>query len=304
MRVDGSNPSAPITSYCLTHMKIGVVFKNENKRAEKLARDISGFFGKKGSRVLDEDKLGEADYIIVLGGDGTLIHKACKLSHLGIPFVGINIGNLGFLTAAESTDWRSAADFVFDGKVVVSERIMLEAQLRSHEQSFDGQAVGKKTVVSSKRFVSRYLAVNEFVIKGQFRVIDLDIRVGEQDLLKVHGDGVIIASQSGSTAYSLSAGGPIVDPDLDCLLVTPINPIGLPVPSVVFSPAHKVNVKVVRGGDVYLVIDGQENFALGPQDEIVVGQAKNKVKVGYFDKHYFVRLLNAKFGLAGRLRVD
>ena len=128
----------------------------------------------------------------------------------------------------------------------------------------------------------------------------MDIKVNGGELLKVYGDGVIIATQSGSTAYSLSAGGPIVDPGLDCLLVTPINPIGLPIPSVLLSPDMEVEVKVTKGEDVSLVIDGQDNFGLKKGDIITIKRALKRVKFGYFDKEHFLKSLNAKFGLSGR----
>ncbi|KKR51096.1 MAG: putative inorganic polyphosphate/ATP-NAD kinase [Candidatus Curtissbacteria bacterium GW2011_GWA1_40_16] len=261
-------------------MKVGVVFKGENEKAKDLASKIIELLKQKGCEVLDEGNLEGSQYVISLGGDGTLIHEACAHPSLDIPFIGINTGNLGFLTAVESDDWEKAVDMVMAGEVVVSDRITLECE------------------TSSKKGVFR--AVNEFAIKSQFRVVDLDIKVNGGELLKVYGDGVIIATQSGSTAYSLSAGGPIVDPGLDCLLVTPINPIGLPIPSVLLSPDMEVEVKVTKGEDVSLVIDGQDNFGLKKGDIITIKRALKRVKFGYFDKEHFLKSLNAKFGLSGR----
>ena len=122
----------------------------------------------------------------------------------------------------------------------------------------------------------------------------------EEKFLKVLGDGVIISTQTGSTAYSLSSGGPIVDPHLDCLLITPINPIGLPIPSVVISPDDVVLVKVVKGDDVSLIIDGQEHTKLKEGEIVKFTKGKHNVKFGYFDKQHFLKSLNAKFGLLGR----
>jgi len=289
-------------------MKFGIVVKEENKddfkiksslrslslrtaglkKAKELASEAKKYIEAKGHEVVEVEK-SKPDYILSFGGDGTLIHTACQYAHLGIPFIGINVGRLGFLTAAEGNDWQEALDKLIANKVFISERITLEAQ------------------VESKSF----RAVNEAAIKGLLRIIDLEIAVNGEKFLKILGDGVIISTQTGSTAYSLSASGPIVDPHLDCLLITPINPIGLPIPSVVISPDDEVLIKVVKGDDVSLIIDGQEHTkvsqspadakALAGRQSIKVERGKYRVKFVYFDKHHFLKALNAKFGFSGRL---
>jgi len=153
------------------------------------------------------------------------------------------------------------------------------------------------------KFIGRYYrAINEAAIKGSFRVSDLEIAIENEKLLKLVGDGLIVAAQTGSTAYALSAGGPIIDPHLDCLLLTPINSTGLPIPPVLFSPKDTVTVKLINGEDVDLVLDGQEHIKLEVGDTIKIGKGKYKVKLGYFDKNHFIKALNAKFGLASRQR--
>jgi len=261
-------------------MKFGVVYKLGNKKAHKIAEEAKSYLAKKGHKVLGEENLKEADVIITIGGDGTLIHKACEFANLDIPLVGINTGNLGFLTAAEAADWKESLKKLIAGAYFVSERI-----------SADAEIVGRREV---------YRAINEVVIKGLYRVVDLEIKVGEAKLLRVLGDGVIVSTQTGSTAYSLSSGGPIVDPDLDCLLLTPINPIGLPIPSAVFPPSDEIEVRLIKGDDVSLVLDGQEHTKLKEDDKVVIRQGRNRIKFVYFDKHHFIKSLNAKFGLSSR----
>ncbi|OGE03537.1 hypothetical protein A3I53_04010 [Candidatus Curtissbacteria bacterium RIFCSPLOWO2_02_FULL_40_13b] len=307
-------------------MKIGVVFKEENKddfkiksslrsssfrtaglkKAKELASEAKKYIEAKGHKVVEVEE-SKPDYILSFGGDGTLIHTACQYAHLGIPFIGINVGRLGFLTAAEGNDWQEALDKLIANKVFISERITLEAKV----------VAGNELLVASKKPVTRnssslslraegqspetsYRAVNEAAIKGFLRIIELEIAVNGEKFLKVLGDGVIISTQTGSTAYSLSSGGPIVDPHLDCLLITPINPIGLPIPSVVISPDDVVLVKVVKGDDVSLIIDGQEHTKLKEGEIVKFTKGKHNVKFGYFDKQHFLKSLNAKFGLAGR----
>ena len=259
-------------------MKIGIVFNSESKRAGGLYSQIKDYLKKRGHEVVGDKELKEAKYIISLGGDGTLIHRSCEFAPLGIPFVGINTGNIGFLTAVESEDWQIAVDKILEGEVFISKRIILDAK------------VGK----------DEFRAINEVVIKSLYRVVDLEIKVNGEEFLKITGDGVIISSQTGSTAYSLSAGGPIVDPALDCLLVTPINPIGLPIPSVVISPGDVVEVGIKKGEDISLVIDGHAHTKLTADQTVSVSRGKYAVRFGYFDKHQFLKSLNAKFGLGSR----
>ena len=242
---------------------------------------VRPYLKSKGHEVLEENEFKNADYILTFGGDGTLIHTACEDIELGIPLVGINTGNLGFLTAQDADKWQEAIKNLILGKVFLSERITIEAQVSGSKEVFR--------------------AINESAIKSYFRMSELSISIDDGRFLKVLGDGVIVATQTGSTAYSLSSGGPIVDSNLDCLLVTPINPIGLPIPSVVLSPQKKISIKVVKGDDVSLIIDGQEHTKLKQGDEVALRQGKYKVKFGYFDKSHLFKALNAKFGLEGRM---
>lgn len=261
-------------------MKIGIVYNSDSKRAEVLYSQVKDYVKLKGHDLLGDEEFKEAKYIISLGGDGTLIHKSCEFAPLGVPFVGINTGNLGFLTAIEAEDWQVAVDKILGDEVVISKRIILDAK------------VGK----------DEFRAINEVVIKSLYRVVDLEIKVNGEEFLEITGDGVIISSQTGSTAYSLSAGGPIVDPALDCLLVTPINPIGLPIPSVVISPNDVVEVGIKKGEDISLVIDGHEHTKLAANQTVSVSKGEYDVSFGYFDKHQFLKSLNAKFGLGSRTK--
>lgn len=259
-------------------MKFGIVFRQDHKQAKELVVKAGEYLKKMGQEIVKEGSFKEADYLITFGGDGTLIHTACEYAHLNIPFVGINVGRLGFLTAAEADSWQKAIENLIAGKVFISERLTLEATLA--QKTFRG--------------------VNEVVIKGLYRVIDLEIRVNGENFITITGDGVIISTQTGSTAYSLSSGGPIVDPELDCLVLTPINPIGLPIPSAVLSPDDEVEIKLVSGDDVSLVIDGQEHTKVSQSQSVKVERGRYKVKFVYFDKQHFLKSLNAKFGLANR----
>ncbi len=267
-------------------MKFGVVYLKEKKEAAEIAGKIRDYLKIKGHKMVDDD-FKDVDAVLVLGGDGTLIHSACEHIEQNAPFFGINVGTLGFLTAAEGRDWQEAVERIIKGDYVVSERMTLEASIEANSKS---QTLNFK-----------FRALNEVVIKGIYRVVDLEIGVSGQKFLDIVGDGVIVSTQTGSTAYSLSAGGPIVDPEVDCLLVTPVNAHGLPIPSVSLSPDDVVEVKIKSGDDVSLIIDGQEHIKIVKGQSVKVQRGQFRVKLGYFDKHQFLKALNAKFGLASRL---
>ena len=267
-------------------MKFGIVVKKGHRKGEELISKVRPYLESKGHEVLEEKDFKRADYILTFGGDGTLIHTACEYIELGIPLVGINTGNLGFLTAQDADRWEDAIKNLISGKVFLSERITIEAFIEPESQR--------------AREPEIFRAINEAAVKSYFRMSELEILIDDGRFLKVLGDGVIVATQTGSTAYSLSSGGPIVDSGLDSLLVTPINPIGLPIPSVVLTPQKKISVKVVKGDDVSLIIDGQEHTKLKQGDEVALRQGRFKVKFVYFDKSHLFSALNAKFGLTAR----
>lgn len=259
-------------------MKFGIISGKDNKRsfspnkkAQELAKKVRDYLGGKKQEITED--VTRSDLVIVLGGDGTLIRTA---STVDVPLLGINVGNFGFLTACEAEDWQRAIDLVIAKTYVVSQRMTIEARL------------GKDI----------YSAVNEIVVKGMYRVIKLEILVNGQNLMSTSGDGVIVATQTGSTAYSLSAGGPIVDPELDCFVITPVNAHGLQVPSVVLSPNDQIEIKLISGDDVSLIVDGHEHIKLSQSQSVKVKSGEHKVRLVYFDKEHFLKALNSKFGLA------
>lgn len=265
-------------------MKFGIISSKDIKKTGEIASGVEKSLVGGGQEIARDLK--DAELIITLGGDGTLLHAACEHIELGVPFVGINVGTLGFLTAAEADEWQEAIEKIIKGEYFVSERMTIEASIQNSKHQTPNP---------------KFRALNEIVVKGMYRVVNLEITVNGQKFLNTSGDGVIVATQTGSTAYSLSAGGPIVDPEVDSLLITPVNAHGLPVPSVVLSPNDEISVKVVRGNDVSLVIDGQEHEEVKMGDEIKIVRGKNRVKLVYFEKDQFLKSLNAKFGLSSRL---
>ncbi|MDR3645430.1 MAG: NAD(+)/NADH kinase, partial [Clostridia bacterium] len=181
-----------------------------------------------------------ADSVIVaLGGDGTILHVAKHAALAGIPVLGVNVGRIGFLAGIESDELESLSRLC-TGDYQVKERMMLDVS--------DGSKV--------------YCVLNDAVVsKGELaRIIDINILCNGRVISNYRADGIILSTPTGSTAYSLAAGGPIVDPTLECIGVTPMCPHSLVSRAILFSPGSVITARalVAEGGDAYLTIDGQE----------------------------------------------
>jgi NAD+ kinase len=220
-------------------------------------------------RVADKRTLvSQVDMVLVLGGDGTLLGMADRISEAGsdIPILGVNFGSLGFLTEVTLPELYPALHAALTGQARVEERLML----RSTTLRF-----GKSLVES--------IALNDVVVtKGaRSRLIDLSVSVGDLFVTRVKADGLIIATPTGSTAYNLAAGGPIVQPDVDALILTPIAPHTLTNRPIVIPGTSVVRVQplIDDRDEVYLTFDGQEEFWLRAGDELQVCRADRPLRL-------------------------
>lgn len=199
------------------------------------------------------------DAAVVLGGDGSLLHAAGFLAPLGIPLLGVNLGHLGFLTEVEPQDIALALEKLLARDYEIEERMLLEA------------------IVEGKSRRERFLAVNDIVItRAAFaRMIHLSIDVEGASVGNFLADGLIISTPTGSTAYSLSAGGPIVHPRLETILITPICPHSLATRSILALPDEVVCVKLMtdRESEVLLTADGQAGVEVAPSESVMVRRA-------------------------------
>jgi len=184
------------------------------------------------------------DLAVVLGGDGTLIGQARRLIEHAVPLVGINFGRLGFLAEFDLDTLEHQAEAVFGPHRVVRERLVLEADLEAPHMP--SRSIG--------------VAINDCVITAgtPFRMIEMRLRVGSERGPDFSGDGVILATPTGSTAYNVSAGGPIVHPDLECMIITPTAPHSLAFRPIVAPADRAVQVEILRANPgTSLVLDGQ-----------------------------------------------
>jgi NAD+ kinase len=223
-----------------------------------------------GRRTVSRDEMPRAcDLIVVLGGDGTLIGMADRIADaaVDVPILGVNFGSLGFLTEITLPELYPSLESVLGGTAQIEERMMLRSQtLRGN------------TVHADR------LALNDVVItKGALsRIIDLEVEIGGRPIMRVRADGLIVASPTGSTAYNLAAGGPILHPEVDALLLTPIAPHMLTNRPVVVPASSDVRVRPAVNGsneEVFITIDGQSGHQLQGDDEICITRAARPLRL-------------------------
>lgn len=231
------------------------------------------------------------DLLISLGGDGTLLRAARSVFGRDIPVLGVNLGSLGFLTSVSAEGTASGLRQVLGGRYAIEKRRTLEAEVRSPEGEVR----------------DAYRVLNDVVVHnaGAARVLLLDLRVGPQDdpdeIGSFSGDGVILATPTGSTAYSLSAGGPIVVPEMNCFLVTPILPHTLAVRPLVVPGREEITVTALdRREPLFLTADGQEGGPVGHLDRIVVRMGTVRTRLVRLPGHSFFATLRQKLNWAAR----
>ena len=226
----------------------------------------------------------DSSAIIVLGGDGTLLSVARRWPFWGVPMLGVNLGHLGFLTEVEEDGTKEAVEMIVKSEFRLQERMMLKA-----------------TVHRKGMRVSEAFALNDCVVtKGAFaRMIRLEVHIGKSYLETFPADGVIIATPTGSTGYSLSAGGPIVDPSMQLMLLTPICPHMLQARPVVISAREKIRVKLHSvHEDMVLTLDGQEGIRLYPGDEVLIEKADIVTRLIKISSRSFYDVLRRKMSEA------
>ena len=216
------------------------------------------------------------DYILVLGGDGTLLSTARALGDRPVPLVGINFGRLGFLAAFSVDQFKKQFEKLAAGKLPVSRRLQLEASVVAKTTSC--KLTSYPDVVAKRRFVAT--ALNDAVVTAgpPFRMIELELGEDGETFVEFFGDGVVVSTPSGSTAYNVSAGGPIISPKVDALCVTPICPHSLSFRPVVVSARSTLLIGFGRVNEgTTLFCDGQASTTLTADDQIVVRRSAHDV---------------------------
>ena len=238
--------------------KAGIVLKKNSERPRQIAEELVKWFSDKGIETLLDQVTNDLDVLVILGGDGTLLHVADKASKFEIPVMGINLGGLGFLTAVAEVNRVEALTSLLKGTVSIEKRMLLKTRL-------------SKGTAETDELTEYQYALNDVVIsKGNIdQIIRLSTWADQEYITTYRADGLIFSTPTGSTAYSLSAGGPIVQPGLPSLLVTPICPFMLESRPVLLAPDVQLVTKLVsKVNDVKVIVDGrftwemEENFQL------------------------------------------
>ena len=239
-----------------------------------------------GEQVTVEDEAGfgsDLDLVFVLGGDGTLLRAAAMVLGAGAPLLGVNLGRLGFLAEIERGELEAALDRIINDGFDVEERMTLEGE-----------------VEQGGEVVERFIAINDIIASKTIpgRLIKLGLAIGGEMFTTVAADGLIVATPTGSTAYSFSAHGPIVSPQLDCLIVTPVAPHTLFDRSMVVSRNEAVTITVLPDPDaVSLSVDGRKAVELTTGALVRVRAADARLRLAQVESSPFWQLVREKFRL-------
>lgn len=242
--------------------------------AEVLTTALSGTFPPDTA----DEQIAAAELVVALGGDGTIIHIAKRAAVCGKAVLGINCGQLGFMAGLE-TDELDRLDGLLNGHYRIETRMML----RVRRESPDG--------------TQEFHALNEAVVsRGDLsRMVELEIENRAQPVVRYRADGVIVSTPTGSTAYSLSAGGPVVDPAVDCLLLTPICPHSLHSRPYIFGADAELSVRAhQRGHHAFLTVDGEEGVAVTEADRVLVSRSELSARLIQMKERAFHEVLSQK----------
>ena len=269
-------------------VKKAILFVNLHKKnAFVAARQVSDEFTKQGIETCvfafdgkpENVPQGQWDIAVSLGGDGTVLFTARCLASLNVPILPVNLGSLGFI-AGKWDDWLDVFTKWKNGEISPSQRCMLEV-----------------SVERSSEIVMKNICLNDIVISasGIAKLIKLDVFIGSKSLVSYRCDGLIISTPTGSTAYSMAAGGPIVDPEMEALIINPICPFALSNRPFVLPSKQPlvISVPAKQRTGVLLTVDGQDTFNLECGDNIFIQQAKEPAMLVFSDRHaYYAALRN------------
>ncbi|WP_242395458.1 NAD(+)/NADH kinase [Anaeromyxobacter oryzisoli] len=263
--------------------RIGIIHKVSSAEASETALYVAQFLRAKGVEVTeDEAEIAKvAELVVVLGGDGTLIHAATVLDGRPVPILGVNMGSLGFMTEVPQSSMYDALESVLAGRAALSERMKLRVHLHrsgSPDRALDTEVLND--VVLAKGALSR--------------MVELDTRISGNYVTTYKADGIIVATPTGSTAYALAANGPIVYPTMRGVIVAPICPHTLTQRPLVVPDDENIEILLVNDSEVYLTLDGQKGLKLERGDRVQVKQSYNRVLLVRNPQIDFFGILRAK----------
>lgn len=278
-------------------MIFGIICKEDNPEALDLSGRVREWILGKDHECLVEDHLGDylgiqhtakpwekADLLVVFGGDGTFLRATWMSVSREIPILGVHMGYLGFLTEVTGDEVYYALESVLAGQYLKEQRVMFEA-----------------TLIREGRTITSQHVLNDVVInKGALaRIIDIEVWTNSTFITRYRADGLIVSTPTGSTAYNLATGGPIVHPQVDAIILAPICPHVLSNRSIVLPDSQEVIIVVKSGkyaDKIYLTLDGQRGFPLLAKDKIVVKRGRYKANILRFPQRDYFEILRTKLG--------
>lgn len=272
--------------------RVHVVSHPDRARALDLAAEMRAWLVDRGHQIAAA--VAGADLVISVGGDGTMLRAVGDAAPLGVPVIGINCGQLGYLTVVDVDEWQPALKTWAAGEAVIEDRMLLSVRMAGARLT-GGRTAGERTL-------GEYLALNEVVVEKtpDGHMVRIGVSIDGQYFTSYAADGMIVATPTGSTAYALSARGPIVDPGHQALLLTPVAPHMLFDRTLVLNPTSTIVLTV--GGDRpgTVSVDGANLGELDPGDEIVCTASAVPARLVTSGAHDFHNVLKAKFGLEDR----
>lgn len=263
--------------------------------AERMSREIDAALGAEswstellsfGHVQGDESSIASANILVCLGGDGTVLYAARRAAPYGVPILPVNLGTLGFIAWVKRDEWKECFDEAVSGGLAVSERFMLDVSVER-----DGKAV------------AGFSALNDGVISGSgpAKIVELCVSVNGARLGRYRSDGLIVATPTGSTAYSLASGGPVLDPDMEAMVFTPICPFTLSNRPLVLPGGESLELYVEPGQRerIILTVDGQEYFNLMEGDRVRFRRSAFKARLFRHERAAFFQVLRSKLNWSG-----
>ena len=274
-------PSSFRTTSKLIVQQVAIITKKDDDRSTSYAATLADWLIDKGIVPFTNEISSDLDMIIVLGGDGTLLHIAEKAARHSIPVLGINLGNLGFLTELTEDETFQAIEYILKSEITIENRLMLKAKLI---------AQGCETTY---RYALNDIVINKNVLD---RLLNLSTTADDEYITTYKADGLIFSSPTGSTAYNLSAGGPLVYPGLETITVTPICPFMLSSRPIILPASKRIKTRFDGRNNsehAQVIVDGQAFWEMKDSDELEVETAEHSLRlIVSSTRDYFTILRN------------
>ncbi|RPJ09907.1 MAG: NAD(+)/NADH kinase [Spirochaetaceae bacterium] len=276
--------------------KVLAVMKRSKDLSRSIAEEFQEFFSQRKIKLvihpfqerprLKRSHVEDVDLALSRGGDGTLLYCSQLLAGADIPILAVNLGNFGFITEVTRNEWKDIFDKFEEGKTDVTTRIMLDVEVRRK---------GKRAV--------QFCGLNDGVIisSGISKIVRLEAFLSQTYIGRYRADGIIIATPTGSTAYSLAAGGPILHPEMEAFILCPICPFSISHRPLVV-PANEfieINVETTQRTNIILTVDGQNEFVLEPSDSVIFRKSIHSAHIIRSDKRNFYEVLRTKLNWSG-----